>query len=61
MRAIILVLSTPHFVLTDPDGHYRLSGIPPGHYLLNAWVDSRTTRQQPVEVRGDETVTADLQ
>ncbi|HEY4300404.1 MAG TPA: carboxypeptidase regulatory-like domain-containing protein [Candidatus Didemnitutus sp.] len=60
MRAIILVLSTPHFTLTDPDGHYRLSGIPPGHYVLKAWIDSRTTRERPVEISGGETVAADL-
>src|SRR5205085_5401786 len=40
MRGLILVLATPHFTLTDNSGHYRLGGLPPGHYTLKAWVDS---------------------
>jgi plastocyanin len=51
MRALILVLDTPHFVVTDEDGKFRLAGIPPGRYVLKAWLDSRTVREQAVEVR----------
>ncbi len=51
MRALILVLDTPHFVVTDEEGRFRLTGIPPGHYVLKAWLDSRTLREQAVEVR----------
>jgi plastocyanin len=50
MRALILVLATPYFALTDTDGRFRLEGVPPGHYVIKAWVDSRTTRQQEVDV-----------
>lgn len=50
MRALIVVLDTPHFVLTDVKGHYRLEGLPPGKYVLKAWLDSRTLREQPVEL-----------
>lgn len=51
MRALVLVLPTPYFVMTDTDGHYRLDGLPDGKYVLKAWVDSRTTREQQVELR----------
>ncbi len=51
MRALILVLATPYFVVTEPDGRYRLDHLPVGHYVLKAWVDSRTTREQPVELK----------
>jgi plastocyanin len=51
MRALILVLDTPHFVVTDEEGRFQLTGIPPGHYILKAWLDSRTVREQAVEVR----------
>ena len=54
MRGLILVLETPYFVITDTSGNFRLSGISPGHYLAKAWLDSRTTRQQPVELREGE-------
>lgn len=52
MRALILVLTTPHFVLTDANGHFRLSGLPSGHYTLKAWIDSRTTLEKPVDLKG---------
>src|SRR5690242_7997637 len=48
MRGLILILDTPYFVITDPAGRFRLSGLPSGHYLLKAWIDSKTTREQPV-------------
>ena len=51
MRGLILVLDTPHFVTTDDDGHFRLSGLPSGRYTLKAWIDSRTTRERPVELK----------
>ena len=50
MRGLLLVLDTPHFVVTDPNGHFRLSGLPAGHYTLKAWVDSRTTREHVVDL-----------
>jgi plastocyanin len=53
MRALILVLETPHFVVTNPDGEFRLTGLPAGRHTLKAWVDSKTTREQVVEIEGD--------
>ena len=55
MRGLVLVLDTPHFVVSDPDGRFRLSGLPAGRYTLKAWIDSKTTRQQPIELRSDQT------
>src|SRR5213595_2037242 len=60
MRGLILVLNTPYFVMTDTDGHFRLSGLPAGHYTLKAWVDSKTTREGPVELKNGETLHIDL-
>jgi plastocyanin len=60
MRGLILVLNTPHFVMTDMDGHFRLSGLPAGHYTLKAWIDSRTTREKPVELKDSQTLRVDL-
>jgi hypothetical protein len=41
MRALILVLETPYFTISDVDGHYRLTNLPAGHFTLKAWVSSR--------------------
>lgn len=60
MRGLILVLSTPYFVVSNPDGQFRLSGLPDGHYTLKAWIDSRTTREQPVELQHGATLHVDL-
>jgi plastocyanin len=51
MRALILVVDTPYFVITDATGHFRLTGLPNGHYTLKAWIDSKTTRSQAVELK----------
>lgn len=60
MRALILVLDTPHFVVTDEEGRFRIEGIPPGRHVVKAWLDSRTVREQPVELVGDTTVRVDF-
>src|SRR6266481_7601651 len=49
MRALILVLDTPHFVVSDAEGRFRLSGLPAGHHRLKAWLSSKTTLERPVE------------
>jgi plastocyanin len=60
MRGLVLVLDTPHFVVSDQDGRYRLSGLPSGRYTLKAWVDSKTTREQAVELKGGQTAHVDF-
>jgi len=56
MRALILVLDTPHFVISDAEGRFRLSGLPSGHYTLKAWLSSRTTLERSVELGGGSTL-----
>ncbi|MEI7821214.1 MAG: carboxypeptidase regulatory-like domain-containing protein [Verrucomicrobiota bacterium] len=51
MRALVLVLDTPHFVRTDNDGRFRLTGLPSGSYKLKAWIDSKTTIERAVELK----------
>src|SRR5437899_3027234 len=61
MRGLILVLNSPHFVMTDAEGRFRLRGLPPGHYTLNAWIDSKTTHERPIELKKGETLQVDFQ
>jgi len=56
MRALILVLDTPHFATSEADGRFRLSGLPPGHYTLKAWLSSKTTLERPVELTSGSTL-----
>jgi hypothetical protein len=60
MRGLILVLDTAHFAVTDPQGHFRLTGLPAGKFTLKAWVDSRTTREQAVELKNGSTLHVDF-
>ena len=60
MRGLILVLDTPHFVITNPEGKFRLSGLPAGSYKLKAWINSRTTREQTVELKSGSTLHVDF-
>jgi len=60
MRGLVLVLNTPYFTITDAEGGFRLSGLPSGHYMLKAWIDSRTTREQSVELKSGATLHVDF-
>jgi plastocyanin len=60
MRGTILVLETPHFQKTDTAGRYRLEHLPPGNYVLKAWVAGDDVRQRPVELKGGMTLHVDF-
>jgi hypothetical protein len=51
MRGAILVLNTPHFVMTDTEGRFRLTGLPAGRFTLKAWVSSKQTLEQVVDLK----------
>lgn len=53
MRALVLVLDTPHFVVTAPDGSFTLPNLPPGRHVLKAWINSQETRALTVELTAD--------
>jgi plastocyanin len=60
MRGLILVLNTPYFVMTNTAGRFRLDKLPAGHYMLKAWIDSRTTRETPVDLKDGPTLHVDF-
>jgi plastocyanin len=60
MRGLILVLPTPHFVISDADGRYRLSGLPSGKYTLKAWLTSKSTLERPVDLKNGSTIRVDF-
>lgn len=60
MRGLILVLATPYFVVTHPDGTFRLHGLPAGRYVLKAWVNSQTTRERPIVLEDGATAHVDF-
>ena len=60
MRGLILVLETPYFTITDAKGHFRLTNLPAGHYVLKAWVNSKTTREHPIDLKSGAAAHVDL-
>jgi plastocyanin len=56
MRALILVLDTSYFAMSDADGRFRLSGLPSGHHTLKAWLSSKTTLERPVDLTSGSTL-----
>lgn len=60
MRATILVLDTPHFTVTDPAGKFRLEHLPPGSYVLKAWLDEKRVLDKPVTLKAGETLRVDF-
>jgi hypothetical protein len=60
MRAIILIIDSPHFVTSSPTGTFRLEGLPAGNFVLKAWIDSKTTLEMPVALVSGETLKVDF-
>lgn len=56
MRGLVLVLDTPYFTVTDAQGKFRLTNLPAGHFVLKAWINSKTTRQRPVDLKSGATL-----
>ena len=56
MRGVILVLATPHYTTTAADGKFRLAGLPAGTFVLKAWIDEKTVREQRVTLKDGETL-----
>lgn len=60
MRGLILVLDTPHFRKTDTNGQYRLENLPPGQFVLKAWLNEKTVLERPVDLKAGETLRVDF-
>ncbi len=60
MRGLILVLETPHYAITDANGHYRLTNLPIGHFVVKAWINSKTTRELPIDLKSGAVLHVDL-
>jgi hypothetical protein len=60
MNAFVGVLPHPFFAVTGADGSFRLKGLAPGTYTIEAWHEKYGTQTATVTVTGTETRTSDL-
>ncbi len=60
MRAYIGVVPHSYFDVSGEDGSFRLDGVPPGEYVLEAWHETLGTQTMSVTVREGQTASADF-
>ena len=60
MRALLLVLETPWYTITDPSGHFVLADVPTGDYRVKAFLPNEKTLETNVTVTGGEAVEIEL-
>lgn len=60
MNAFILVFGHPFFAITDVDGRYELSDVPPGAYRVVAWNEGVASDPKPITVTGADAAELDL-
>src|SRR5579871_737002 len=60
MRAYVAVADDPYHTVTDADGAYEIRDLPPGRYTLRVWHEELGTRERPITVEADKTLTADV-
>ena len=60
MRGTVLVLDTPFFQKTNPNGGYRLRDVPAGHYTLKAWLSENDLRSREVDLKSGTTLRVDF-
>ena len=60
MRGLVLALDTPHFVISDAEGRFCMTNLPPGRFTLKAWLSSKITLSVPVELKTNATLRVNL-
>jgi len=58
MRAVIVVVDSPFYVVTDTEGNFALKGVPAGSYTLKAWTGKRKLVEKQVTLKDGETLAA---
>jgi plastocyanin len=58
MSAYVGVMANPFFAVTDANGSFSITGLPPGTYTLEAWHEKLGTKTMTVTVGPHETQTA---
>ena len=59
MRASLIVVDTPWFVRTQPDGSFEISGITPGKYSATIWFSAKKRFEQIIEITAGKTLEVD--
>jgi hypothetical protein len=60
MEAFLNVVKNPFFAVSNADGHFEITGLPPGEYTLVAVQEKLGTQTQSVTVASQKTTKADF-
>ena len=60
MLALVVVLDTPYFAVTDELGNYVIRNVPPGKYTLVAWHEKKDGLEREVTVEAGKPLKLDL-
>ncbi|MFQ5587153.1 MAG: carboxypeptidase regulatory-like domain-containing protein [Thermodesulfobacteriota bacterium] len=60
MEGYILVLQNPYFALTDEEGRYQISNVPPGTYTLKTWYDRVAGNPRRITVEMGKSIVVDF-
>jgi len=60
MQGFVVVLQNPHFAVTDAAGHYAISDVPPGKYVVGVWHQKLKAQPKPVVVDAGKPATVDF-
>lgn len=59
MRAQIVVVDTPYFVLTDAKGNFTLPNLPSGSHTFHVWLGPKESFEMTVELKEGATAKVD--
>ncbi|MEI7809422.1 MAG: carboxypeptidase regulatory-like domain-containing protein, partial [Verrucomicrobiota bacterium] len=60
MHCIVLVMENPFFAMTDANGNYTISNVPPGTYKLKAWHERLPADEREIVVPTNGVIKADF-
>jgi plastocyanin len=58
MSAVVVVVESPYYALSDPTGQFSIPNVPPGNYVLSVWHE-RGKPENPSEFPREITVSAE--
>ena len=61
MLAHIIVLEQPYFTLTEQDGSFRISDVPPGEYDLHIWQENAPEQVKHVMIPDQKVYVVEVQ
>ena len=56
MSGWIIAVDQPYYTITDADGNFSLSDVPPGTYTLNCWQEKLGEQTRPITITAGNTI-----